>query len=104
MEITYTDDKGESVEIINHHIEIPAYIKEFDEHKSFLNIKSEDVAMLFHSNKPMSKAVTIGRYQMFLKMDFDNFIHSKFADTIHRVFADFQHGFILICIRLGIKP
>lgn len=104
MEITYTDDKGESVEIINHHIEIPAYIKEFDEHKSFLNIKSEDVAMLFHSNKPMSKAVTIGRYQMFLKMDFDNFMHSKFADTIHRVFADFSMVFILICIRLGIKP
>lgn len=26
MEITYTDDKGESVEIINHHIEIPSYI------------------------------------------------------------------------------
>ena len=68
MEITYTDDKGESVEIINHYIEIPSYIKEFDEQKSFLNIKSEDVAMLFHSNKPMSKAVTIGRYQMFLKM------------------------------------
>ena len=66
MEITYTDDKGESVEIINHYIEIPSYIKEFDEQKSFLNIKSEDVAMLFHSNKPMSKAVTIGRYQMFL--------------------------------------
>lgn len=40
MEITYTDDKGESVEIINHYIEIPSYIKEFDEQKSFLNIKS----------------------------------------------------------------
>lgn len=104
MEITYTDDKGESVEIINHYIEIPSYIKEFDEQKSFLNIKSEDVAMLFHSNKPMSKAVTIGRYQMFLKMDFDNFMHSKFADTIHRVFADFSMVFILICVRRGIKP
>lgn len=103
MEITYTDDKGESVEIINHHIEIPAYIKEFDEHKSFLNIKSEDVAMLFHSNKPMSKAVTIGRYQMFLKMDFDNFMHSKFADTIHRVFADFQHGFYTNLYKIGDK-
>ena len=103
MEITYTDDKGESVEIINHYIEIPAYIKEFDEQKSFLNIKSEDVAMLFHSNKPMSKAVTIGRYQMFLKMDFDNFMHSKFADTIHRVFADFQHGFYTNLYKTGDK-
>lgn len=103
MEITYTDDKGESVEIINHHIEIPSYIKEFDEQKSFLNIKSEDVAMLFHSNKPMSKAVTIGRYQMFLKMDLDNFMHSKFADTIHRVFADFQHGFYTNLYKIGDK-
>lgn len=103
MEIIYTDDKGESVEIINHYIEIPSYIKEFDEQKSFLNIKSEDVAMLFHSNKPMSKAVTIGRYQMFLKMDFDNFMHSKFADTIHRVFADFQHGFYTNLCKTGDK-
>lgn len=59
MNITYTDDNGELVEIINHNIEIPAHIQEFDADKSFLNIKAEDVSMLCSNGKPASKAVTI---------------------------------------------
>ena len=89
MNIIYRDGNGELVEIINHHIEIPAHIHEFDADKSFLNIKAEDVSMLFSNGKPASKAVTIGRYQMFLKMDFSNFMRSKYAETIHRVFTYF---------------
>lgn len=93
MNITYTDDNGELVEIINHPIEIPAHIQGFDVGKSFLNIKAEDVSVLYSYDKPVSKAVTIGRYQMLLKMDFRNFIHSRYAETIHRVFSDFVQGF-----------
>lgn len=93
MNITYTDDNGELVEIINHPIDIPAHIQGFDVGKSFLNIKAEDVSVLYSYGKPVSKAVTIGRYQMFLKMDFRNFIRSKYAETINRVFSDFIQGF-----------
>lgn len=93
MNITYTDDNGEIVEILHHNIEIPAHIQEFDANKSFLNIKAKDVSMLCSSGKPASRAVTIGRYQMFLRMDFNNFMRSKYADTIHRVFSDFRYGF-----------
>lgn len=93
MNITYIGDNGEIVEIINLPIEIPAHIQEFDANKSFLNIKAEDVSMLYSNNKPASRAVTIGRYQMFLKMDFRNFMRSRYAETIHRAFSDFRQGF-----------
>lgn len=82
MDITYTDDKGERDVFLDHQIDIPDYVLGFDAQKSFLNIKNEDVLMLFSYDKPASKAVTLERYKMFLKMDFRNFVRSSYAEAI----------------------
>lgn len=82
MNITYTDDKGKRDVFLDHQIDIPDYVLWFDAQKSFLNIKNEDVLMLFSYDKPASKAVTLERYKMFLKMDFRNFVRSSYAEAI----------------------
>ena len=70
MNNTYTDDMNEQVVFLDYHIDIPDYVRRFDALLSFLNIKTEDVSMLFAVGKPASKAVTLERYKMFLKLDF----------------------------------
>lgn len=82
MNNTYTDDINEQVVLLDHHIDIPDYVRRFDALLSFLNIKTEDVSMLFAVGKPASKAVTLERYKMFLKLDFRNFVHSSYAESI----------------------
>lgn len=82
MNNTYTDDINEQVVLLDHHIDIPGYVRRFDALLSFLNIKTEDVSMLFAVGKPASKAVTLERYKMFLKLDFRNFVHSSYAESI----------------------
>ena len=47
MNNTYTDDINDQVVLLDHHIDIPGYVRRFDALLSFLNIKTEDVSMLF---------------------------------------------------------
>lgn len=94
MNMAYANNNSELAEYFDHQIDIPNYVQWFDAQKSFLNIKNEDVSMLFLYDKPASKAVTLERYKMFLKMDFRNFVRSSYAEAIRTSLlmgVDFKH-------------
>lgn len=75
-------DTNDNMLHLGNEIEIPEYVRKFDEYKSFLHITEEEIAGLILCDQPIIKNTRLNKLRSLIQLDYRNFVRSERGNEI----------------------